>query len=60
MAALSPLRQRATAEVQQKRMGEGTDTPHPFELAVIWMLPSPEKGEGTITGVGDPVLFVTQ
>jgi hypothetical protein len=54
LTGLLPLRERATPQAQQKRRGEGADTPHPFELAVIWTLPSPARGEGPITGIGVP------
>jgi hypothetical protein len=51
LAAL-PLRERATPDSQQKRRSEGADAPHAFELAVIRTLPSPARGEGTITAIG--------
>jgi hypothetical protein len=41
-------------------MGEGADTPHIFEFAVIWTLPSPARGEGAITRSAPAEQVVTQ
>ena len=51
--APSPPEGEGYAEAQRRRMGEGLErlarTPHPSEFADASELPSPSRGEGTIT-----------
>jgi hypothetical protein len=46
-----PLRERAAPSCQHAQMGVGWrhDTPHPFEYVDVSVLPSPARGEGTVT-----------